>query len=149
MNYTIVIGTNRPNSKSAIIGGIYEKMLKERGITPCIINLDELPHDFLFSNMYGKKNEDFAAIQENVFETDKFFFIIPEYNGSFPGVLKAFIDGCKFPESFSGKKCCLTGLSEGQFGNVRGLEHFTGIANYIKMDVFHVKLYFMGIERRL
>ena len=49
----------------------------------------------------------FEPIQEIVTKTDKFIFVIPEYNGSFPGVLKVFIDACSFPESFYEKKAAL------------------------------------------
>ena len=37
-------------------------------------------------------------------QSEKFVFIVPEYNGSFPGVLKTFIDGLAFPDTFEQKK---------------------------------------------
>ena len=145
MNYTIIAGTNRPESNSLILAKYYKNKFSEKGIDCNIIDLQDLPADFITSNMYGKRTDEFQKIQDVVSKTDKFLFVIPEYNGSFPGVLKAFIDACTFPESFEGKKCALVGLSAGKFGNLRGLEHFTGVANYVKMDVCHNKMYLPGI----
>ncbi len=148
-NYCIIIGTNRSGSNSKKIAAIYSDFMTNLGQEHDILDLEQLPKDFVFSNMYGKSNPEFTKFQEIVTKTDKFICVIPEYNGSFPGVLKAFIDSCKFPESFMDKKCCLVGLSAGQFGNVRGIEHFTGIANYINMDVWHANMYFPGVDRYL
>lgn len=147
MNYTVISGTNRPGSNSLILAKYYQSKFKEKGLDAELIDLQSLPNDFIFSNMYGNKNPDFEAIQKVISNTDKFLFVIPEYNGGFPGVLKAFIDACKFPESFAEKKCALTGLSDGKFGNLRGISHFSGIANYIKMDVYHNKMYLPAIGK--
>ena len=67
-------------------------------------------------------------------------FIIPEYNGSFPGMLKGFIDASDVKACFHNKKACLTGVAEGRAGNLRGMEHLTNIFNHIKMDVLHYKI---------
>jgi chromate reductase, NAD(P)H dehydrogenase (quinone) len=146
MTYSIIIGTNRENSNSGLVGEYYKHKFQQKGILVNLIYLKDIPHDYLFSNMFGKKNTAFTHIQELITKTDKFIFIIPEYNGSFPGVLKAFIDGCDFPKSFAGKKCSLVGLSSGRFGNLRGLEHFTGVAHYVKMDVLYNKIYLAGVN---
>ena len=147
MNYSIVIGTNRMDSNSAKISVYYQQIFKEKKIDAELIDLKTLPQDFLFSDMFGKRTEQFQEFQNQINKTNKFIFVIPEYNGSFPGILKSFIDSCEFPNSFAGKKACLVGLSAGQFGNVRGLEHFTGVANYIKMNVCHNKVYLPAIHK--
>lgn len=146
MNYTIISGTNRPDSNSLILANYYKKKFSEKNVNCEIVDLKDLPNDFTTSNMYGKRTDEFQKTQDVISKSDKLFFVIAEYNGSFPGVLKAFIDSCDFPESFAGKKCGMVGLSAGKFGNLRGLEHFTGVANYIKMDVYHNKMYLPGIE---
>lgn len=145
MNYTIISGTNRSGSNSLILSKYYKSVFEDKGIEANLIDLQDLPHDFILSDMYGKRSDEFQKIQNIVTKTDKFLFVIPEYNGSFPGVLKAFIDACSFPESFANKKSALVGLSAGKFGNLRGLSHFSGVANYIKMDVYHNKMYLPAI----
>ena len=70
----------------------------------------------------------------------KFIFISPEYNGSIPGVLKSFIDNTDIKKVWPGKKALLTGISTGRAGNLRGMEHLTGILHYLKVNVHHNKL---------
>jgi chromate reductase len=67
-------------------------------------------------------------------------FIIPEYNGSFPGMFKGFIDASDVKKCFHNKKACLTGVAEGRAGNLRGMEHLTNIFNHLKMNVLHLKI---------
>jgi chromate reductase len=81
-----------------------------------------------------------------VTDTSKFIFIIPEYNGSFPGVLKTFIDACDFPESFYNKKAALTGISSGKYGNIRGIDHFSGICSYLHLNVLPLRLHIPVIK---
>ena len=99
--------------------------------------------------MYGKRTEAFQLIQDKITASSKFIFVIPEYNGSFPGVLKAFIDGCDFPDSFYGKKAALVGLSSGKYGNVRGIEHFTGICHYIQLHLMPLRLHIPAFEKEI
>jgi chromate reductase len=99
--------------------------------------------------LYGKRSIEFQPIQDIVDKTEKFLFIIPEYNGSFPGALKVFIDACSFPESFYEKKAALTGLSSGKYGNIRGIDHFTGVCHYLNLHVMPLKLHIANIKTEL
>src|SRR5690606_19694238 len=88
----------------------------------------------------GMKTESYQKLI-NWFVTNnhKFIFVVPEYNGSFPGILKLFLDS--IPTKFwADKKACLVGVSDGRAGNLRGMEHLTGILQYLKMHVFYNKL---------
>ncbi|MEP5611023.1 MAG: NAD(P)H-dependent oxidoreductase [Cyclobacteriaceae bacterium] len=134
---TIVCGTNRKDSITLKVVSFYEKILKSKGQQTSIINLEDLPADFTKSALYENvgKNPAFNKFQEQVDTCEKFVFIIPEYNGSFPGVLKAFIDGMRFPGTFEGKKCSLVGLSAGTQGAALAMSHLTDIFNYLGMNV--------------
>ena len=79
----------------------------------------------------------------------KFIFIVPEYNGSFPGILKLFIDALEFPETLKNKKCALVGLSAGVQGSVLAMSHLTDIFNYLTMHVLAQKIKLMGISNRM
>lgn len=73
----------------------------------------------------------------------KWIFVIPEYNGSFPGILKLFIDACsirQYKETFANKKAALIGISEGRSGNIRGMEHLSGILNHVGTIVYPDRL---------
>lgn len=139
--YVIVSSTNRKNSVTRKISGIYQNLLSEMGVESSLIDLYDLPQDYIFSALYdnGGKNEEFNPHREVMAKATKFIFVVPEYNGSFPGVLKAFIDGLKFPTTFTDKKSALVGLSSGQQGAGLALSHLTDILNYCGTHVLAFK----------
>jgi chromate reductase len=124
---TIISSTNRPGSSTLKLAEYYKKQLAAKGLETGLLSLTQLPSNIVETDLYGKRSEAFTAIQNIITATDKFLFIIPEYNGSYPGILKVFIDACSFPESFYDKKAALVGLSSGKYGNIRGIDHFTGV----------------------
>ncbi|MEM9299932.1 MAG: NAD(P)H-dependent oxidoreductase, partial [Bacteroidota bacterium] len=119
--------------------------------TAVIIDLKDLPSDFTTSALYENsgKNEKFNEFRELMSEAKKFVFVVPEYNGSFPGVLKAFIDGLKFPDTFTDKKCALVGVSSGVQGAGLALSHLTDIFNYCGTNVLALKPKLAQIDRHL
>ena len=72
--------------------------------------------------------------------TTKFLFVMPEYNASFPGILKMMMDNSDVKKCWWYKKAALVGLSDGRAGNLRGLEHMTAILNYLKINVLYNKM---------
>jgi NAD(P)H-dependent FMN reductase len=146
---TLVSGTNRTNSRTALLTNYYKNELAKKAVEVQIINLEDLPANLIESDLYGNRSEEFEKIQEIVTKSTKFIFIVPEYNGSFPGILKLFIDACRFPESFKYKKAALVGHSTGKYGNIRGIEHFTGVCNYIGLNVLPLKIHIPNIQNEL
>ena len=127
--YTIVSGTNRAGSNTLKVAKEYQRFLKEKDIDANLLSLEGL--DMLNPNGQLKQIE-----QGIVMPTQKFLFIVPEYNGSYPGVLKMFIDTGTSNTSWWHKKALLTGVSAGRAGNLRGMEHLNGVLNYLKITVF-------------
>lgn len=145
----IICGTNRNDSVSSQMAEVYKQMLDSRSCPNEIIDLSDLPNDFAFSALYDNagRNEQFNHFRTLMADGKKFAFIVPEYNGSFPGVLKTFIDGLKFPDSFKGKKCALVGISSGVQGAGLALSHLTDIFHYCGMEVLSIKPKFSHIEK--
>lgn len=146
---TIISGTNRPGSNTLKLAQYYQKTLAEKGLQTTLFNLEELPENLIATDLYGKRSDSFTAIQDLVTQTSKFLFVIPEYNGSFPGVLKTFIDACNFPESFYDKKAALVGLSSGKYGNIRGIDHFGGVCSYLHLNVLPLRIHIAAIKTEL
>jgi NAD(P)H-dependent FMN reductase len=138
---TIIVATNRENSKSRKIADLYAKIFEQIGQENQILDLKELPHDFAFSALYANtgKNPEFNRMVDMIKSSDKFLFVVAEYNGSFPGVLKTFIDGLEFPSSFQYKKAAMVGISSGVMGGALALSHLTDVLNYLNMHVYAVK----------
>jgi chromate reductase, NAD(P)H dehydrogenase (quinone) len=131
--YTIISGTNRPQSNTLRIADEYKRILSEKGQEARLLSLEGL-------NVL-ERNPVFEEIErELLIPATKFVFISPEYNGSIPGVLKAMFDISDIEKVWWGKKALLTGVSTGRAGNLRGMEHLTGILNYMKVTVHHNKL---------
>ena len=138
---TIISGTNRKNSISKQVALQYQEILTDHGVDSTIIDLEKLPADFISSALYENQgtNIDFNPIREHMKEAQKFVFIVPEYNGSFPGILKTFLDALEFPGTLKGKKCAMVGLSSGVQGGVMAMSHLTDIFNYLGMHVLALK----------
>jgi len=132
--------TNRPNSNTLKVSKVYANMLRSKGVTVKILDFCSLPENIAFSDVFGKRSETFSKlIEEYISNTKNFVFVVPEYNGSFPGILKLFMDSVH-PKEWVDKDVCLVGVSTGRAGNLRGLDHLTGVLNYLKMHVYYNKL---------
>lgn len=148
---SIVSGTNRPSSNSRIISDIYSSILTEMSVPNRIVDLNQLPHDFIFSAMYdfSGKNEAYNVMAQHIVSSSKVVFVIPEYNGSFPGVLKAFIDGLPHPGSLKHKKGGMIGLSSGAQGSAIAMSNFNDILTYMGMHVLANRPKLSGIEHAI
>ena len=143
---TIISGTNRQGSNTLKVANYYQKTLKAKGLETIVFTLEDLPANLINTDLYGKRSDEFQVIQDMVTNTSKFLFVIPEYNGSFPGVLKTFIDACNFPDSFYDKKAALVGVSSGKYGNIRGIDHFGGVCSYLHLNVLPLRLHIPYIK---
>jgi chromate reductase, NAD(P)H dehydrogenase (quinone) len=145
---TIISGTNNKNALTAQVADYYAGLLQKQGCDNQVLKLTSLPADFTATALYENngKNPEFNRLRTIVETAQKYVFIIPEYNGSFPGVFKAFIDGLRFPDTFKGKKCAMVGVSQGPQGGVFAMSHLTDIFHYLKMHVYPLKLKLGGIQ---
>ena len=138
--YTIIAGTNRAGSNSIQVGKIYSKVLLSRGIQSSIYSLEGLDLNSRSASVIAFENE-------VLIPSSKFIFVLPEYNGSYPGLFKALIDSSDVKRCWPGKKALLVGVATGRGGNIRGLDHITGVLNYIKVMVHPNKLPLSAVDK--
>lgn len=125
---TIISGTNRQGSNTKKIAKAYSRFLNEREVENKILALDEYS--------VFERNEDFVAMEKEFLKgADKFIFIVAEYNGSYPGILKLMIDNTDVKTVWPNKKALLVGVSTGRAGNLRGLEHLTSSLMHLNIHV--------------
>jgi len=142
MKYTIISGTNRRGSRSLKVALEYREILRSRGLDPTLVSLEGLD--------LNEKTDALTRLEQEVLiPTHKFIFIMPEYNGSFPGSLKAMIDLSDYKKVWPGKKALLTGVSTGRAGNLRGMDHLTGSLNYLNVLVHPNKLPISMVDKLL
>lgn len=145
---TIISGTNREDSYTFKVAYYYYEIVKEwnKNGKTLLADFRDLPKDIAFEEVYGKRTKRFDEyIEQYITSADKFFWIVPEYNGSFAGTTKVFIDAVH-PSKFYFKKVCLTGVASGRAGNLRGMDHLAMILQYLKMNVYWNKLPVSKIE---
>ena len=126
---TIISGTNRRDNNTRKVAEAYREILeKNHQITASILALDE--------EDMACRSANFVAVEDNLLvKADKFIIVMPEYNGSYPGILKLMIDQSDVKRAWWHKKVLLVGVSTGRAGNLRGMEHLTGVLLHLKMLV--------------
>ena len=138
--YTIISGTNRIGSHTEKVAKEYRRILKNKNIDANIFSLKGL-------DTLHRSEGILKAEIEILIPTQNFIFIIPEYNGSYPGVLKAMIDNSDTRKVWNFKKALLTGVATGRAGNLRGMDHLSDTLHFMKMNVFYNKLPISVIDK--
>jgi NAD(P)H-dependent FMN reductase len=138
---TVIAGTHRKDNLTIKFAEYYTNSIKQKGEDVQLFDLRILPSGFFQDNsIFGAASEEVDKLLKTyLVSADKYLFILPEYNGSFPGIVKMLIDSVE-PAVFKGKKAALTGISSGRAGNLRGMDHFTSILHYLEVDVLPYKL---------
>jgi NAD(P)H-dependent FMN reductase len=149
--FTLICGTNRADAVSRKILAIYKQKFEQKNQPVQSIDLRDLPQDFMSEQLYHDPSGQpvFEQMIHHLNQSDKYLFVVPEYNGSFPGVLKVFIDGLPYPRSFRHKKAALVGLSSGIQGAGLALSHLTDILNYCGCHVLAFKPKLSNISKHL
>jgi chromate reductase, NAD(P)H dehydrogenase (quinone) len=124
----LISGSNRPGCRTLVVSRIVEKLLREAGAEVHLVDLLGLPP--FGPDSYKTKPPELAAHQEAIFECEGIVTCVPEYNGSFPGALKYFIDLLEFPGSLVGKPCAFVGLAAGMWGAMRAVEQLEMVYQY-------------------
>ena len=111
--------------------------------------LADLPAEVFHPAAYASKPPAFQAIQQRVLDAAGLHIVTPEYNGSFPGVLKYFIDMLKFPESFEQKLVAFVGLASGVWGGLRAVEQLQMVFGYRNAHIFPERLFIPSVRSKL
>src|SRR5258708_6640077 len=118
----LISGTNRPHSCTLRVARRVEQLYHESHVRAELYNLENLPIEMFEPEAYKNKPPALVEIQRKVLDAGGLHVVLPEYNGSFPGVLKYFIDLLKFPESLENKPVAYVGESSGLWGGLRSVE---------------------------
>ena len=113
MNLKIISSTDRPNSNALKVSEYVKKLYQKEGADVEVISLEDFPLEEVVGGRYGKKIPAIEKFREPAINADGLIFVIPEYNGSFPGILKVFVDYLPFPEAFEKKPMAFIGESAG------------------------------------
>lgn len=144
----VISGTNRPQSNSLKVARVIESLYKELGVEVQILDLQEMPHDLFLPTAYAQKPDGWKRITDRVLNANGLHVVTPEYNGSFPGVMKYFIDMLPFPQSFQHRCVAFTGQAAGIWGAFRSVEQLQMIFGYRNAYILPERVWMPGINAR-
>ncbi len=146
---TIISGTNRIDSFTFTISKLAEKYLNSIDAQTQLIDLQKLPSQLFSPKNYGNPNKSFLKYQNMILNCNGILVLTPEYNGSFPGVLKYFIDLLKFPDSLQNIPSGFIGIAAGVFGGLRAVEQLEMIFQYRKAHIYGERTFFMDVNKKI
>lgn len=146
---TVVAGTNRPQSNTLKVARLAFEILGEAGEDAALLDLGELPPSLFAGSSYASKPAEFQPFQEQILATDGVLTVVPEYNGSFPGALKYFIDMLRFPESLYEKPAAFIGISSGPWGALRAVEQLEMIFQYRHAHLYGRRVFLPDVSKLL
>jgi NAD(P)H-dependent FMN reductase len=119
LNIPVILGTTRKGRLSAHAARFMVGQIEKR---PCIltelIDLSDVP---LPIDDAGEQIKD-RAFSAKMAAADALVIVTPEYNHSFPGLLKHVLDSCL--KEYIHKAAGIVGVSAGPFGGIRAIQDF-------------------------
>jgi chromate reductase len=117
------------------------------GAEVTLLDLVDLPEGAYSPDAYGETPATLeSGFTDKVLEADGLVVVLPEYNGSYPGVLKLFVDMLPFPESFECRPVAFIGISAGASGAVRPVEQMQMVFAYRNAFLFNRRVFLPGIS---
>ncbi len=110
-------------------------------ITSELIDIDEYP---LPVNDAGEAIKD-PGFSEKMNRADGLVIVSPEYNHSFPGLLKHLLDSCL--KEYIHKAAGIAGVSTGPFGGARGIQNFIPVIRELGMVPIFWDVHFGSVSK--
>lgn len=145
MKIHILSSTDRPGSNALKVSKYVKGVLSERSEVE-IFSLKDYPLQDVVGGKYNEEVESVTSFNNRFLDADGFLFVIPEYNGGFPGILKLFYDYLPFPEAFQRVPVSLVGEAAGAFGALRPVEQFAQLLSYRNAHIFPDSMYIQRVN---
>lgn len=139
--YLVVAGTNRPQSNSLRVANVVREQLTTAGNEVELLDLGQLPAEAFAPEAYQTKPAAFAPFQDAVDRCQGIITVVPEYNGSFPGALKYWIDLLRFPGTFQDLPAAFVGIAAGTWGGLRAVEQLQMVYQYRQARLFPLRVF--------
>lgn len=144
----LVGGISRESVNRTLFGFLVEE-------SPPGFKLESFPIEtlpFFSQDLEEKLPEPVHRLKTAIGHADGILFITPEYNRSYPGVLKNAIDwGCRpwMQNSWEGKPAATMGASIGAIGTFGAQAHLRAVLAYLDMPVMNQPEFYFNITRGL
>jgi len=150
LNIPVILGSVREGRNSEKPAKFLVEKIKATGHTSELVDFKELPLPFLDSKeepsdlnkVYPYPNvQKWSAIAD---AADGFVIVVPEYNHAYPGVLKNALDWLY--SEFDHKPVGLVGVSNGQVGGARAIEHLRPVIETFSMYAIRETVMFVRAQ---
>jgi NAD(P)H-dependent FMN reductase len=119
LSIPVILGTTRKGRMSAHAARFMVRQIEKRqAVATELIDLSDLPMPI---DDAGEEIKD-GAFSNKMAMADALVIVTPEYNHSFPGLLKHVLDSCL--KEYIHKAAGIVGVSAGPFGGVRAIQDF-------------------------
>jgi NAD(P)H-dependent FMN reductase len=148
--FVVIAGTNRPGSNTLKLARLCARHTREAaGAEARLLDLQDLPPELFRPECYAAKPAAFAPWQEAILAAEGILSVVPEYNGSFPGALKYFLDMLRFPDSLVGKPAAFVGVAGGEWGSLRAVEQLEMVFQYRKAHLYGERVFIPRVHQAL
>lgn len=146
----VISGTNRLENNSIKVSRHVAGLYRELGEPVELLDLQELPPGAFDPGVFGEKPESLKrGFTDKILAADGLVVVVPEYNGSFPGILKHFVDLLPFPESFNCRPVAFIGLAAGYHGGLRAVEQMQMVFAYRNAYLFNRRVFIPAVYKSL
>lgn len=146
----IISGTNRADNNSIKISRHMAAVYEQLGEPVELLDLQDLPAEAFLPTAFSEKPETLTKpFTDKILHADGLVVVVPEYNGSFPGILKHFIDLLPFPESFNCRPVAFIGLAAGYHGALRPVEQLQMVFAYRNAHLFNRRVFIPSVHKVL
>jgi NAD(P)H-dependent FMN reductase len=146
---SLIVGTNRRESLSAVAAHLIAEIYQKLGVEHKVLELSDLPLETFSPDAYREKPPKVQEFTQDILRSSGLVIVTPEYNGSMTGALKLFIDLLPYPESFEGRPVCYVGIASGQFGALRPVEHLQQIFGYRNSHNFPNRVFVPAVHEAI
>jgi NAD(P)H-dependent FMN reductase len=144
----VISGTNREGSRTLLVARLLADVYARQGTEVRLLDLRTLPAALFAPTSYG---DEVPAFQEDfvgpILESRGLHIVVPEYNGSFPGVLKYMIDMLPWPAAFEDRPVAFTGLSKGRTGAMRPVEQLQMIYGHRNAYIYPRRVFIPSVTQ--
>src|SRR5713101_2079895 len=138
----VILGTTRKGRMSAHAAQfVFSQLQKRKSVTTELIDIAELP---LPVDDAGEavKDSHFSGAMERA---DAIVIVTPEYNHSFPGLLKHVLDSCL--KEYIHKAAGIVGVSAGPFGGTRVIQNLLPVMRELGLVTIFWDVNFSSVQK--
>jgi len=140
LHIPVILGTTRKGRLSAHAARFMVDQIERRKvISTALIDISVLPMPVDDAGEAIKDN----AFAETMARADALVIVTPEYNHSFPGLLKHVLDSCL--KEYIHKAAGIVGVSAGPFGGVRAIQDFLPVVRELGLVNIFWDVNFAGV----